>query len=407
MPYYPTGINPQFLAMEGARLKDESDYFIASGAKEKPTDSGLAKQAAAPKIAEPPKPAPTPPAAPAPEPVPAAAKPAPAPVERAAPVAVAAPQPAKTGQPLLVVIDNDAVALKNIEVALQAKGFEVASFSRVEAGVKAARELLRKGRSLVVLADLVMPKRDGSGMLGGLEVLELLRAEEQHVPIAILADLQNPEAEKKAQELETDGYLAKPGRKFFVKEGDNTFAEFTGFVQSVIDVVAKLSPKASQISASKIADPFVDLSRELHGELEAATSHVSANAPMGGAGVQEKSRGLDLLKEMVRELNDPHFNADVSLLVLRFAVELMSRAVIFVIAGNEAIGLGQAGVEKSDATIAVKKMRIPLNESSIFADVLKTKAVVRRRLDSSKWNLKLLETLGGAEPTESCGAPGF
>lgn len=405
MPFYPAGINPQFLAMEGARLKDESDYFTGKpDAQDQPT---VPEQS-------PPKPAPAAestvaPAQVAPVAVPPIERPAQVVTPAAAPVAPPVkPEPsapAKGAKPLLVVVDNDGVALKNIETALQALGFEVASFARVEAAIKAVRELLRKGRSLIVLADLVMPKRDASGMLGGLEVLEVLRAEEQHVPVAILADLQNPEAEKKAQELQADGYLSKPGRKHFVKEGENTFPEFTAFVGSVASLVSQLAGKAAQISASKIADPFVDLGRELHGELEAAASHVSANAPMGGATSGEKSRGLDLLKEMVRELSDPHFNADVSLLVLRFAVELMSRAVIFVITPTEAIGLGQAGVERPEATLEVKKLRIPLAEPSILADVVRTKAAVRRKLDSSKWNLQILKSLGGVEPADSFAAP--
>lgn len=401
MPYLPAGINPQFLAMEGARLKDESDYFTTKAElRAKPTVPDTAASPPAPKPV-------APPAAAAPAPAPA---PKPAPVEvPVPPVAAPAPAPARAaaaaGKPLVVIVDNDVVALKNIEAALVKADYEAAAFSRVDAAVKAVRELLRKGRGLVVLADLVMPKRDGSGMLGGLEVLEVLRAEEQNVPIVILADLQNPEAEARAKELEADGYMTKPGRKFYVKDAENTLPEFLAFTGDLRQQIEALTPKASGISASKIADPFVDLGRELHGELEAAASRVSAQAPTGGQSA-ERSRGLDQLKEMVRELNDPHFNADVSLLVLRFAVELVSRAVIFVVAGDDAIGLGQAGVDRADANQAVRGMKVPLGEPSILADVMRQRGTLRRKLDSTPLNRYLLETLGG-EPTESFAAPIF
>lgn len=400
MPHLAAGINPQFLAMEGARLKDESDYFTTKAElRSKPTVPDAASPPPAPAVTAPPPP-------PAPKPAPA---PKVAPADVPPPEAEAPAPPARggagAGKPLIVIVDNDVIALKNMEAALQQAGYEAASFSRVDAAVKAVRELLRKGRGLVVLADLVMPKRDGSGMLGGLEMLEVLRAEEQNVPIVILADLQNPEAESRAAELEVDGYMAKPGRKHYVKDAENTLPEFLAFAADLRKQIEALTPKAAGISASKIADPFVDLGRELHGELEAAASRVSAQAPTGGQTV-ERSRGLDQLKEMVRELNDPHFNADVSLLVLRFAVELVSRAVIFVVAGDEAIGLGQAGVDRADANQVVRGMRISLNEPSIFADVMRQRGTLRRKLDSSPLNRYLIETLGG-EPTESFAAPIF
>lgn len=387
MPIYPPGINPQFLAMEGARLKDESDYFTTRAETKKTVPGGAPAGAAMPSDLD---------FAPRPPPHAKAEGPAAAP---------SAPAPgAGAARPLIVIVDNDAVALKNIEAALQGRGYEVASFTRVDNGIKAVRELLRKGRALVVLADLVMPKRDASGMLGGLEVLEVLRAEEQNVPIVMLADLQNPEAEKRSAELQCDTYLAKPGRKYFVKDEANQLPEFVAFIETLTGNIAKLTPKAQGISASPVADPFVDLRSEVHGELDAAVSRVSAGAPTVGTVHVESSRALNVLKEMVRELSDPQFNADVSLLVLRFAVEVMSRAVIFVIAGDEVVGLGQAGVERPDASQAVKKIRIPLGEPSIFADVMKLKASVRGTLGPGKWNKLLRETLGG-EPTESFAAP--
>jgi CheY-like chemotaxis protein len=405
-PSLPEGVNPQFLAMEGARLKDENDYFSTQGnraaataqaAPSKPPEPLRAPPSQVPKAAQltaekiaPPATQPAPVRTPAPPPTPAPR---------------AAPRPANA-KPMIVVVDNDILALKNIEASLVADGYEVAAFGRVEAVVKGVRELLRKGRPLVVLADLVMPKRDASGMLGGLEVLEVLRGEDQHVPIIILADLNNPEAKQKAEEMLVDRYMDKPGRKGFTKEPQNTEPEFLGFMRQLKASIAELKEKAGAISASQAADPFVDLSHELKGELEAATVAVSAAGP-ASSGAPEKSRGLDRLKEMVRELSDPHFNADVSLLVLRFATELMGRAVIFAMTSKEAIGLGQAGMEMSNATDLVRAMRIPLAEPSIFADVVAAKGPVRRRLDSTPWNQELIKRFGGEEPVESFAAPIF
>ncbi len=406
--------------MEGARIKDESDYFgpgssssdsIGSsdpGGAEAEIDESAEGDAISPKPGE----------KSITDSSPVADQPvAEEPGDDAVTQALGEDRAAASGgdvrnhesaaNPVVILIDNDAVALRNIERELTRKGFEVAGFNRVDSAIKAARGLLSRGRAFVVLADLVMPKRDGSGMLGGLEVLEVLRGEEQHVPCAILADLQNPEAESRAAELSVDLYLNKPGRKSYVKEGENDDAEFRAFTRVMLTGIDSLRAKAAKLSASQTADPFVDLSSELKGELEAATHAVSAGAPVGQLQQPEKSRGLHVLKEMVRELNDPQFNSDVSLLLLRFTAELMSRAVLFIRTNDEVIGLGQAGVEGTNASAVVRNTRIPLNEPSIFADVVNMQSSVRRRLDSGKWNRYLIETLGGAEPTESFAAPIF
>ncbi len=415
-PFLAQGVNPQFLAMEGARLQDESDYFTTKSPGAAPSPDPAPAPAAKPEP-RPAQAAPSePPVAPAPPPAqPArAAAPATAPATASGaassaaprPSAAAAPAPALNDRPLVAIVDNDAVALKNIENVLLQRGYEVAAFARVETVINAVRELLRKGRPLIVLADLVMPKRDASGMLGGLEVLELLRAEEQDVPIVVLADINNADAEARARELGADGYVSKPGRKFYVKEKENNTPEFLTFMAGLAAEIERLTEKARGISASPAASPFVDLSTELKGELEAATHAVSATAPVMVPGI-EKSRGLDMLKEMVRELNDPHFNADVSLLVLRFAVELMDRAVIFAVTPQEVIGLGQAGIDAPDATARVRSMRVPLAGSSIFSDVVRMNGAVRRKLDSSEWNRYILDQLGGQRPEESFAAPIF
>ncbi|MCB0218474.1 MAG: hypothetical protein KDH09_02165, partial [Chrysiogenetes bacterium] len=119
------------------------------------------------------------------------------------------------------------------------------------------------------------------------------------------------------------------------------------------------------------------------------------------------SRGLAMLKAMTDELNDPNSSMEITLLVLRFAAELMSRSVIFVVTPKEICGLGEFGVEIADenATVRVRKMRIPKSEDSILRDVIERQGPVKGPLRENQWNQYIVEKLGGAWPSQAFAAP--
>ena len=60
---------------------------------------------------------------------------------------------------------------------------------------------------------------------------------------------------------------------------------------------------------------------------------------------------------MLQELNNPSLGGGIILLVLRFASELMNRAVIFLVKEKEIVGLGQFGIELTDGMADVRVRR--------------------------------------------------
>jgi len=119
------------------------------------------------------------------------------------------------------------------------------------------------------------------------------------------------------------------------------------------------------------------------------------------------SRGLHMLKAMISELNDPGANGQITLLILRFAAELMNRAVIFLVAKNQLAGLGQFGIkiDGTDPQKHVRQIRIPLNEPSIFREAIQKRLPLKKPLKDTKWNKYLVERLGGGSPKEVFVAP--
>ncbi|MDH4226143.1 MAG: DUF4388 domain-containing protein [Deltaproteobacteria bacterium] len=117
----------------------------------------------------------------------------------------------------------------------------------------------------------------------------------------------------------------------------------------------------------------------------------------------QESKGLKLLKEMLEELARPLTMSEAVLLMLRFASEIMNRAVVFAIKQGNIVGMGQFGIELTDANadLVVRKMKFPLTEKSIVADAIATQSRIVRRLDDTTTDKYIIDTLGGKVAPES------
>lgn len=115
-----------------------------------------------------------------------------------------------------------------------------------------------------------------------------------------------------------------------------------------------------------------------------------------------RSGALKQLQGMVQELNNAALGGGILLLVLRFASEFMNRAVIFMVKEKEIVGLGQFGIEFEDelADARIRKIKIPVDEPSIFTEVLYEKVSRKLSLEDCLWDNYLKDALGGTEPEE-------
>ncbi len=160
-------------------------------------------------------------------------------------------------------------------------------------------------------------------------------------------------------------------------------------------IAAGASPPATELLSAPAAPLLYNFRAELLKELgeDGATE-----APRRGP----ESPGLHLLKGMLQELNNPNLGGGIILLVLRFASELMNRAVIFLVKEEEIVGLGQFGIEFNNelADARIRRMKIPRHESSIFQRVLQEQAASRVQLGTSRYDTYLREQLGGSVPEE-------
>ncbi len=121
---------------------------------------------------------------------------------------------------------------------------------------------------------------------------------------------------------------------------------------------------------------------------------------------RQDEQGLDLLRGMLAELEYPELGGGIILLILRYASEIMNRAIVFDVRGNQLVGLGQFGLNDLNVSVdvIVRKMRLQVDAGSLFAKVLNRKAAVRGSLKSTVAEKYLQEFLNGT-PKEAFLAP--
>jgi CheY-like chemotaxis protein len=111
----------------------------------------------------------------------------------------------------IVIVDDDTQTLRALSDGLTEKGFAVHAMTRSEDALIKVDALHRSGDNPTVLIDLIMPKMDGSGVLGGIELLELLHNNFKDIRLIVMTDFNHADAEKKVREMGYP-YIFKPRR---------------------------------------------------------------------------------------------------------------------------------------------------------------------------------------------------
>ncbi len=118
-------------------------------------------------------------------------------------------------------------------------------------------------------------------------------------------------------------------------------------------------------------------------------------------------KDITALKSMFDELRFPTATAEVTLLILRYASEVVNRAVLFMVKKDEVRGLGQFGIELKgkSADQVVRNIRIPLNQPSLFLSVIESRRSYLGALESNPSDTYLVNELGGAIPDSVVAIP--
>jgi CheY-like chemotaxis protein len=287
---------------------------------------------------------------------------------------------------LFIIIDDDGPMRSVLKKAFTVAGFEVEVFALTSALLMACNDRVSQGQRPALLIDLIMPRLDGHGILGGLEVMEIVADKYPDLPMLLMSDHPNAEAERRARELGGIAVLRKP-KKFESREGPG--------VESLKNLLLEVERYVTLTGSGPRREAGTyDIGKDLIDEFDATEQQGELRS--------EGSPGLHLLKGMLQELANPLLSGGVILLILRFASELLSRAVIFNVKGSEIVGIGQFGLDATteNADRMVRKLRLDVDPDSLFAQVIQQKSAAKGVLGSCASDRELLACLGGVEPAE-------
>ena len=148
---------------------------------------------------------------------------------------------------------------------------------------------------------------------------------------------------------------------------------------------------------------FYDIQGELSDELAGWDLPFDDLAEKSEARAQvPQDPSMERLRSYVSKLNRGDVHGEITLLTLRFATEIFSRAVLFLVRKIDMKGLGQFGVDlgpggKADSV--VRALVLPVFENSLFSKVIQTQQSYRGAPREGDMEA-LFQALGGIRPSE-------
>jgi hypothetical protein len=135
-------------------------------------------------------------------------------------------------------------------------------------------------------------------------------------------------------------------------------------------------------------------------ELAADSDTQAYERPMSAAENGHSQRS-QLLCSLLAELRFHSYEAEVSLAIMRYASEVATRGILFVVREFELCGQGQFGLGASAPEGAadrfVRSLKIPLDVDSLFSRVVRSGLPFVGPMPRDYWNMEILAKLGGLD----------
>ncbi len=342
-----SGLNPQFLAMEGTRILDEArkggeqEYSEPFSEQKDSASISLTQEA----------------------------------------------EPSKEGEilsykPSILYFDDYDLLRNVVAKRLMQKGLDIMTADTLIDAKQKLSQLINNEKNPIIVTSLIAEKENGEGILGGLELINLV-PKGRDIPIFVCCDYHIPDAEEELKQWNAT-LIKKPKRSKLTR--DNIEQDVKLFIQTLeqnfYDIINKKNPKNASA-------PFV-WEKELKEEFGITESGSNiATTP-----------GLKLLKSMVAELSNAETGNEIILMILRLASEIMPRAVVFAIKQSKLFGLGQFGLEPfiKEPFKTVKGLTLPIEGK--ISEVIKYSIPFKGYPPEDKVLDTIYQCLGGEKPTE-------
>jgi hypothetical protein len=367
-----TGMNPQFLALEGTRLQDER------------RSRGTSEPGVAPLLgADPGDDDEIWTGEPEPEETTHAVEPArlEAPRASSAPprAAARARRTSAPGElPPVVVIEPELPDLERIKRGLADAVPRVHVFQRSDLAIARIRQYLARGETPIVILSARTPPDPLSGARDWREILVRLKSQAPRMPVFLL----EPGDGAAERPPELDGVLPRP--------------------EPGAERELEVALRARVASLGAVPEP----ERALPEPAPRPAPQPALAGPANGAAAAPKPTLAERIHAAAARLRDPSSRGEVLPLVLRLAAETFPRVAVFMVRDGAALGMAQVGLPSAGGPddSGIRRVALRADEPAWFRRVLETREPAGGP-PSDEGDLRLAALLGGAPPSEAFVAP--
>ncbi len=113
------------------------------------------------------------------------------------------------------------------------------------------------------------------------------------------------------------------------------------------------------------------------------------------------------LRDLMADLPGPTVTAEVVREIFEEAARVFDRGVVFAVHSHGMRGIAQFGLGdgKEPPSQRVRRLWLPMDESSVVSLAINVRSVFRGRAERNRWNRVLFDVLGGTWPEESVAIP--
>ena len=357
------GLNPQWLALEGNRILDEmrhSGEFVEERGESKVDGTSLPQESAS-KMSDP----------------------------FSSPKEISSQEPLKPGHDQqssfdkqFLIYDRDPITAQQFAEMFQERLVAVHVVTDERSFIAALGQA--DPTSTVLVLDLSEPGQNDIDDSTGYKLLKNIRFRLPEFQTLVISNSPSQQVEQHVRQFGVTTFLTKPQNNGLGKE--HGLVKLKALVDDILAIGLVGQPDRSH-------QELYNIGVELREEFD----EVAETEPLSTA-----SPGLHLLRGMLQELNNPTLGGGISLLILRFASELMNRAVILLVKEETIVGLGQFGIELTEDSpdARVRHTQLPKAENHIFKEALSNFSTYHVKPLDTEWNQYFFDQLGGGVPTE-------
>jgi DNA-binding response OmpR family regulator len=187
-----------------------------------------------------------------------------------------------TGSDYLLIVEDDPDILKLLQTTLTFKGYRVITAKNGRDGL----EIIRSERPAVVIADIMMPKLDGFGLVHRMRI----NPETRDIPVVFI----------------TATYVAPEDREFALNIGATRFiqkpVDFEKFLATIADVLEKGAPAA--IEPLKEFDFYQEYRKRLGAKLAEKNRQIARDEELLGTHSAQEDQFLRVSQRHAMEERD-------------------------------------------------------------------------------------------------------